>query len=102
MREAGVAGRWTPGTVYGPGIRDPGREQRVNMLWGPDGFIIEVTPTNGRASMKRLLAAHARRPVLVQVVNDREMARLPLSDLLDLLAIYTQWLAQEGRLGDDE
>jgi hypothetical protein len=49
----------------------------------------------------------ARRPIVMQVISGtgtptREVVRMELSDFLDLLEVYTKWLAQEGRLGEDE
>jgi hypothetical protein len=78
----------------------------MNLLWGPDGFVIAVARPDGRRTMALLHEAGARRPVLVQPVvspvGAREVVRLELSDFLDVLESHTLRLAQEGRLGDNE
>ena len=106
----GVAGVWTPGTYLGPGPAGTNKDARMSVLWGPDGIAISIANPNARASITTLTrGGRARRPMVMQIVNgsetgreSREIIRMELSDFLDMLAVYTQWLAQEGRLGQDE
>lgn len=104
IRQAGVAGSWEPGTSAGPGRRFG--TARMNLLYGPDGFVIVVARPDARASMRQLRAAGARRPVVMQSVRNGEetleIVRMNVSDFLDLLESHTLRLAQEGRLKSDE
>ena len=108
LSRGGVAGKWQAGTYAGPGMKTSG-EARMNLLYGPDGIVIAVARPDARASMAQLHMAHARRPVVFQTMkNDaagtsyREVVRMNLSDWIEIMAVYTQWLAQQGRLGTDE
>lgn len=106
IAKRGIAGRWVPGSYLGPGVRTP--EAHMSYLWGPDGLTISVAASGARASISLMTrGGRARRPIVMQVISGtgtptREVVRMELSDFLDLLEVYTKWLAQEGRLGEDE